>query len=269
MIISKYKFTDAISELWDYTLKHGLKSSPRGMEVTEIFNATISYSPSYPFQEFHNRKYDIEYFKAEMRWKLGASKYDDSIKAYAKMWEEVQNPDGTFNSNYGQFWFGPQAGIWHVVTELIRDQDSRRAVIPMLSAEHLTPYTKDTVCTECITFYIRENTLHMTVHMRSSDQVFGLGTDAPTFATLYWLVHALLGDVYKNLNHGRITITAVNSHIYSRHYSMVRKCLDELDHPTLTPLPYCVDSAEAMQIISSRGRPTDNAPGPLLRFLGL
>ena len=140
------------------------------------------------------------------------------------MWKKVINPDETYNSNYGQYWFGEQHGIWNVVTELIRDQWSRKAVIPMLKASHMSPQTIDTVCTECVGFKIRPGlagklVLNMSVHMRSSDVIFGLGTDIPTFAFLYRLVFGLLMPHYM-IYKGQITVTAMSSHIYDRHFEM-------------------------------------------------
>ena len=230
----------AFLEMFDLTLNHGSTVKPRGEEIKELEDFQFSFSPYYPFMTFRDRKYDINYFRKEMRWKLGASKYDDSIKKAAAMWESVQNPDGTFNSNYGQFWFGEQAGFWTVWTELVRDKDSRRAVIPMLSKEHFTPQTKDTVCTEAVGFRIRDGALNMSIHMRSSDQIFGLGTDLPTFSLLYRLLYAVLKVNYPNLKVGLITVTAMSSHIYKRHYSMVRSIIMAGDdHYEAMPMPWC------------------------------
>ena len=127
----------AYCQLFVNTMANGLELRPRGALIKEIRDAQITLDPRWPFQGFKNRKYNLAYFKAEMRWKLGANKYDDSIKALAKMWESVQNPDKTFNSNYGQYWFGQQMGLMKAVLELIRDKDSRRASIPMLTDAHL------------------------------------------------------------------------------------------------------------------------------------
>ena len=188
-----------------------------------------------------------------MRWKLGASKYDESIKAHAKMWESVQNPDKTFNSNYGVYWFGQQMGLIKAVLELVRDKDSRRASIPMLTDAHLSPETRDTVCTEALTLHIRGNRLHMSSHMRSSDQIFGLGTDVPTFSTLLMMAHGLLKESYPNLQLGKLTLVAASSHIYERHFDMVQNILKEpirdYDH---FELPQCSGTAEALGLIADR-----------------
>lgn len=237
------------------TLLSGDEVCPRGFKIREVRDLQIVVNPEYPFMGFPDRKYDVNYFKKEMLWKLGANRMDDSIKQHAKMWESVQNPDGSFNSNYGHYWFGPQMGMWHVVLELIRDKDSRQAVIPMLSHEHMTPETIDKVCTTAVGFHIRNHELYMTVQMRSSDQVFGLGTDIPTFSFLYRLVYALLLESYPGLYIGTLTITAMSSHIYERHFDMVKRIIEkDVDEYQEIPMPWIGSSAEAMRIIASRGK---------------
>lgn len=240
--------------LWK-TLHQGVTVRPRGLEIKELSDAQISIHPDYPFMMFANRKYPLNYFKEEMKWKLTANPFDESIKAHAKMWESVQNPDGTFNSNYGVYWFGEQRGFWNVVEELTRDKDSRRAIIPMLSKEHMSPQTVDTVCTESIGWRIRNDELITSVHMRSSDQIFGLGTDIPTFSFVTKLLYAILKEVHPGLRLGLVTITAMSSHIYSRHYDMVEAILNE-NEDDFTPiyLPDC-NAIQAIRIISSRGKP--------------
>lgn len=244
-----------LMDLFERTMASDIIIQPRGQLVKELGDAQITLDPRYPFQGFRVRKYDVGYFKEEMRWKLGANRYDDSIKKHAKMWEAVQNPDGTFNSNYGVFWFGEQKGFWTVIEELIRDRDSRRAVIPMLGPQHMTPETVDTVCTEGVGFRIRGDKLYMSVHMRSSDQIFGLGTDIPTFSTLYMLVLGMLQPYYCGLKVGSITITAMSSHIYERHFKMVEAILQGEEPYTSPRLPEAAEPAEVMAIIAHRGKP--------------
>jgi thymidylate synthase len=236
------------------TVSEGKFSSPRGLRIVELEDFAITVRPENPFFGFPKRNYDVEYFKKEMLWKLGANKYDGSIKQHAKMWESVQNPDGTFNSNYGQYWFGEQQGFWNVVQELVRDEDSRRAVIPMLSKEHMTPQTVDTVCTLAVGFRIRDGALHMSAYMRSSDQIFGLGTDIPTFAFLYRLVYTALLNTY-DLRKGDITIVAMSSHIYERHFQMVEDIVQDQSYVEVD-MPWPVNMAEVLFLTATRGKYT-------------
>lgn len=223
----------AYLKMFEETMTYGRLIRPRGHLIRELEDYSITIDAVYPFCGFKARQYNYEYFFKELRWKLTGDKYDESIKQHAKIWAGVQNPDGTFNSNYGQYWFGEQQGIMQVVFELLRDPDSRRAVIPMLSKDHMTASTIDTVCTNCIGFRIRDNQLNCTVHMRSSDQIFGLGTDLPTFAFVQQLVHAMLLDDERFCSResalmlGTLTIHAMSSHIYERHFSMIDRILEE------------------------------------------
>lgn len=252
--------------MFDETMSDGISSAPRGLRIKELQDYQLVIDPTYPFMGFVARGYSLDYFKKEMAWKLGANKYDTSIKAHAKMWESVQNPDGTFNSNYGVYWFGEQFGFQNVLNELIRDKDSRRAVIPMLKSEHMTPETVDTVCTECVGFRIRDNALFMSAHMRSSDQVFGLGTDLPTFSFLYRLMFAMLQSVYPELSVGPMTVTAMSSHIYGRHFKMVTSILEESkDDYVVHQMPWC-DANEATKLIAYRGKRLEEC-GNLGRWL--
>ena len=126
------------------TMTNGVEVTPRNYKCMEVLNQTFIFNPEEPFLDFPGRNYNYDYFKAEMLWKLGADKYDLSICQHAKIWNDCINSDETLNSNYGQFWFANNQWL-NVVMELIRDEHSRRAVIPMLSAEHLVPGTNETV----------------------------------------------------------------------------------------------------------------------------
>ena len=247
-------------------MTYGTTIRPRGLECKEIGDLQIVINPMFPFTTFLHRNYLVDYFKHEMLWKLTANKYDKSIQQYARMWKEIINPDNTYNSNYGQYWFGPSGyNIWDAVSELLRDPESRKAVIPMYNVSHTAPHVVDTVCTEAVGFRVRNNELHMSVHMRSSDAIFGLSTDIPTFACLYRLVLGLLQPNIP-LEDGTITITAMSSHIYSRHYDMVAKILEDPTYDSIE-MPYCT-CAEAMKIIASRGKKEIlETTGPLGRWL--
>lgn len=233
-------------------MNEGIETSPRGYKIRELEDYKFTIDPMYPFMNFKHRNLKIEYFKQEMLWKLTGDPFNRTIMAHAKMWESVQNNDGSFNSNYGQYWFGEQMGLFVAFNELVKDDNSRRAVIPMLRASHIGPQVKDTVCTESVGFRIRNNQLNMSVHMRSSDQIFGLGTDIPTFAFLQRLLHGMLRSVYPELALGSMTIVAMSSHIYERHFEMVNNILKDpsVAPCSLMPIPTV---SEAFKIAASGG----------------
>lgn len=239
-------------EMFRNTMMDGIETKPRGQVIRELEDYKIVIDPMYPFMNFKHRNLKIDYFKKEMLWKLTGDPFNTDIMAHAKMWSSVRNNDGSFNSNYGQYWFGEQMGLFVAFNELVKDVYSRRAVIPMLRASHIGPQVKDTVCTESVGFRIRDGKLNMSVHMRSSDQIFGLGTDIPTFAFLQRLLLGMLRSVYTELELGNMTIVAMSSHIYERHFEMVDAILSEpaILECSIMPIP---STREAFKIAASGG----------------
>lgn len=251
-ITAKYENQNTWVDMFEKALS-APEYKPRSMIIKELLNFTLTVDPLWPFMNFSNRKLNIPYIKKELLWKLSADPHNDSIKQHAKIWQSTQNSDGTFNSNYGQYWFGKQLGLQKAFNELVKDKDSRRAIIPMLNDSHLGPAVTDTVCTESVGFFIRDYKLHMIVHMRSSDQIFGLGTDIPTFAFLHRLMIALVNSLYQSIEFGTLSITAMSSHIYAKHFDMVSKIVEDpsLDLDTMF-MPVC-DYEEALKLITSGG----------------
>lgn len=239
-------------DMFHTTMTSGKTSSPRGEMIREIEDYQITIDPLFPFMNFKHRNLKVDYFKKEMLWKLTGDPFNDEIKKHAKMWESVQNSDGSFNSNYGQYWFGEQAGLLKAFNELARDQFSRRAIIPMLNSSHIGPGVRDTVCTEAVGFRIRDGFLNMSVHMRSSDQIFGLGTDIPTFAFLHRLMLGMANSLYP-LSLGSMTITAMSSHIYGRHFDMVGSIIEDPEMGELIKMPVCYHK-EAFKLAACAGK---------------
>lgn len=219
--MQSYNVYDILKEI----MCHGHKSSPRGLEIIELeyFRGEIAS----PFSNYESRKYPLDYLKAEMQWYLNGDQYDNRIFKHAKMWEKIQQPDGSILSNYGQYWFGWQQGFKWVIDTLTSDPGSRQAYIAMNNHTHAYPGNPDFVCSKGIQFRISDGHLNMHVDMRSSDAVYGLATDLPCFYILWKMVGMTL-----NVPFGRFIFSADSIHIYSRHYDMVNRILK--DGPTAT-----------------------------------
>jgi len=215
------------------TLTYGRTVEVRGSEIKELENRSLTIDPLWPFITFEDRNYNFDYCKKELLWKINGDPFDGRIKKHAKMWSSVQNDNGSFNSNYGAYWFR-NYGIQKAVEQLEYDKYSRRASIPMLASEHVGMDVRDTVCTEAMTFLIRNDRLNCHVHMRSSDQVFGLGTDLPSFSLVQRLVLGLISKKYPEVQMGSLTVVAASSHIYARHFEMADKLATE--NPAVKPM---------------------------------
>lgn len=232
----------------------GTKVNPRGLECREQLNYTLVLDAKNPLTSFKGRKYSLDYAKREMLWMLTGNRYNSAITEFAAMWRNVMAPDEGWNSQYGQYWFGPQAGYKWVVDELKRDSHSRRAVIPMNQPWQLDVDNNDHVCTMNIQFMIRDNQLHMFISMRSCDIVFGLSTDLMTFYLLYNIVYGLLLRSYPQLEFGQIYHTSQSLHVYERHYQMVEQILaDGIDGYEKVELPQIESAYESERLIEMAG----------------
>ncbi|MCA1800768.1 MAG: thymidylate synthase, partial [Actinobacteria bacterium] len=231
-------------------------------------NLSITIDPRYPFMQFDLRTVNMDYIRRELRWYIGADRFDTSIGNYAKIWLDTVNPDGSLNSNYGQYWFGKQQGLITAIMQLWHDKYSRRANIPMIQARHIKADVKDSVCTEAMNLLIRKDKLHLVVHMRSSDQVFGLGNDLPTFSFVQHLALAILRQQYPELEIGYLTVTAASSHIYDRHYD---KTMSIARNPSKFDLESIkmpeVTADEAYYICQARTKHLDPSMGPMSKWL--
>lgn len=218
-------------DIYKDLLHRGHKVSPRGEEVIEIENASYIFTPFQRFINFECRKLSVPYIKKEFLWYLKGDRFDNSICKYASFWKTIQNKDGSFNSNYGQYIFGIENQFDIVLNILKKDKDSRRASIIILKPEHINSDTKDVCCTYAINFRIREDILNMTVHMRSNDAIFGLGNDLPCFSFIFEMMYNTLKEFYPSLEQGLYYHNVDSFHVYARHYEMLEKIAnkDELE----------------------------------------
>jgi thymidylate synthase len=208
----QYDVLDIITEIFLY----GKESKPRGKLIREIeyFQGEVTN----PWSNYEGRNFNLDYVKREFQWYLNADPYDTRICKYAKIWNKIVQDDGRIYSNYGQYWF--TYGIDWVAQTLTDDPNSRQAIIPMLSKEHLFTGNKDVVCSVGPQFRIVDGKLNMHVKFRSSDAIFGLGTDLPTY---WWLWE--MAAVRLNADKGIFVFSADSLHIYDYHFGMAEQII--------------------------------------------
>jgi thymidylate synthase len=213
---------------------HGKFVSPRGQKTLEIENALTVFEPYERFANFPSRKLNLNYIKDEILWYLRGDLYDLSICDKAKIWKDCVT-DGKLNSNYGHAIF-KQKQLDYVVECLKKDPDSRRAVIVILAQSHLYLENKDVPCTISLNFRLRDSKLSCTVHMRSSDAIFGYSNDVPFFSFIQECVLVYLNArLEKELELGSLTIFSESLHIYERHFEMLEKLVHEYVEPVNCP----------------------------------
>ena len=170
---------------------------------------------------------NFEYIDHELDWYNDMSTNINDIygpnKAPPKAWQMSANEKGEINSNYGLLIFSEKYHdqFANALEELSKNPDSRRACMvynrPSIWNEYNEDGKNDFICTNAVTYYIRDNRLHCVVQMRSNDVVFGYKND---FA---WQQH-VLAEVADELNRdaGSIYWQVQNLHVYVRHFDLVR-----------------------------------------------
>lgn len=212
-------FLDIIHQIEDYKLE----SNPREMKVKEALMASFDIDPHQPIADFIDRPFNFKYFAGELAWYLKRDKNIDFINHFSKFWNNITN-EGTneVNSNYGSLVLNNQQIGW-VVNSLIKDKDSRQAIMFFNNPEFQVEGNKDFVCTLYANFFIRNNTLFMKVQMRSNDIFFGLTFDAPFFSFLHQSIYKILLKTYPDLKLGYYFHHVDNIHFYERHFNLVNQ----------------------------------------------
>lgn len=222
------RFLFILDMLW----QKGSIVRPRGLVCKELANFQYYLNPRERFMCFDQRKLKLDYVKQEFLWYVRGIREDLSIATMAKMWQDIINPDGTINSNYGYYLFNPActgtgiSNFERIAQCLEKDPDSRRAAVMILGNHHLNSETKDYPCTAYINFLVRKNWLNMYVRMRSQDAIFGMGNDAPCFSFVHELMYARLKKQFPMMKLGRYWHLADSFHVYERHFDMVQDILE-------------------------------------------
>lgn len=195
----------------------------RGLKVKEVFNYFFTLDPYDRFFNLKGRGLNIEYIKTEFKWYLNANRFDNSIIKHAAIWKMIQNKDGSFNSNYGQY---VSPNFKRCANSLLKDKYTRQALIYLGNNDNLNTISKDYICTQYMSFNIRDNKLNMIVSMRSNDIIFGMTNDVAFFSFYHEMLYIYLKDYYEDLELGEYTHIANNLHVYERHFKKLDKILD-------------------------------------------
>lgn len=209
----------AFNELANQATQGFTAGSRDGAVVGEIINAAFYVEdPTRNIVSSPLRNMPMRYAVGELAWYLSGSNKVSDISRFAKKWAEISDDGVTNNSAYGyrimsKFGFDQ----WEHVKELLkRDPSSRQAVIHIKDADNKP--TKDTPCTVYLQFFIRDNKLHLSVHMRSNDIWMGVPYDMFSFCFLQMKMAMELG-----VEVGSYTHYAGSLHMYKRDYDAAVK----------------------------------------------
>lgn len=168
-----------------------------------------------------------EYVEKELKWYESESTNINDIygsdREPPQAWQYSANDHGEINSNYGHLIYSEKYNrqFENVIIELHKNPDSRRASMvyqrPSIWHEYNDNGKNDFICTNAVTYYIRNDVVNCVVQMRSNDVVFGYKND---FAWQQFV----LNEVAEELNReaGDIIWQAQNLHVYERHFDLVK-----------------------------------------------
>tara|TARA_B100000941_G_scaffold141335_1_gene100143 strand:- start:274 stop:936 length:663 start_codon:yes stop_codon:yes gene_type:complete len=168
-----------------------------------------------------------EYIEYEIMWYQEQSTNINDIyrgtREPPKAWQMSANQYGEINSNYGHLIFSEKFYNQYdfVCKELYNNPDSRRASMiytrPSIWHEYNENGKNDFICTNSVTYYIRDERLHCVVQMRSNDVIFGYRND---YAWQEWVLTELASEL--GYETGDIHWQVQNLHVYERHFDLVK-----------------------------------------------
>jgi thymidylate synthase len=212
MYIKSKTAQEAFENLYDYIMSNGEDCSNG---TKQIFNTHIEIeNPKDNIISTVWRKWNLDYANYEWDWYLSGNPNAEEISKRAKIWQSMMDQEGNVNSNYGYQW-NRNNQLSKVIDLLKKDSTTRKASISLYDGKEIDLYSKDTVCTYAINFYINSGKLNMQVMMRSNDLVYGFCNDQFCFSKLQILVAEKL-----NLPVGIYTHFVCNMHIYERHFNL-------------------------------------------------
>jgi thymidylate synthase len=178
-----------------------------------------------------------DYIDAEIDWYKSQSTNINDIYRDRKpplAWQYTANMHGEINSNYGHLIYSNK---YHnqqtkAVYDLYRNPDSRRAMMvynrPSIWVEYRENGKNDFICTNAVTYYIRDGKLHCVVQMRSNDVVYGYKND---YAWQKFVLDEMVdrynlicgkNDLGRHVEPGDIFWQVQNLHVYEKHFNLVK-----------------------------------------------
>lgn len=188
-----------------------------GVKTIELVGASFEADEDYIFGEPNH-----EYIQKELSWYESMSLNVYDMEDPPEIWKRVADENGFINSNYG--WVAWSVENYrqyeNVLKELRQNPDSRRGVMiynrPSMWIDYNKDGRSDFMCTNAVTYHIRDDRLHCTVQMRSNDAWAGYRND------LSWQRHVLeklATDL--DVGVGSITWQVGSLHVYEKQFWMV------------------------------------------------
>ena len=159
----------------------------------------VNYTLLNPLNRVHRLREQVSrrYFCRELlAYFKGSLNVNEGLSQASSVWKSLADDDCMISSNYGYYIFHQQVPEnknktqyqW-VISNLIKNLDSRKALININQPGHKKIDTKDYPCTIALQFFVRSHHLCCAVSSRSTDIYTGLPYDMGFFAFVTELVY--------------------------------------------------------------------------------
>lgn len=243
--------SDNFSELYQLGMEELLErcmysTSPRGQKINEninsIFVLTDPTSNLFSCPDDRSVTHQTGYLKRELTLYLAATNSAELFTKASAFWDKIKNSDNTINSAYGNLIFNPSLSDgrsqWEWAKDsLIKDMDSRQAIVRFNNTIHQTSDVKDFPCTLVGIFHIRNNALQLTINMRSNDIRKGFQYDLPFFTLMQYLMYLELKPYYPDLTLGSYVHIANSFHLYESDFEYAKTIVNTQVIPKSMPMP--------------------------------
>ncbi len=216
-----------VDYLWRTAMRHVLSAgdviAPRGQHCREVRGATLELLyPDHNLLISRKRHLNYHFGVAEWLWMLHGLNDVKTISAYNSKIGAYSDDGETFYGAYGP---SLVRDLPRVVELLLRDPDSRQAIVQTWKTDALSYKTKDVPCTVTWHFMLRKRELELQVFMRSNDLWLGFPYDVFNFTQIQRWVAAQL-----NVAPGRYRHTVGSLHIYERDIPAIEDLLRHVLH---------------------------------------
>lgn len=170
---------------------------------------------------------NIEYINKEIMWYNSKSRNVYDMHNPPQIWKDIADKNGNINSNYGWCIYSDDnyQQYFNVLETLRKNPNSRQGCMiynrPSMHQDSCKNGMKDFMCTNAVTYFIRNNRVHCIVQMRSNDIVYGYKND---FAWQEYVLTKLAKDL--NLPIGNIHWQVASLHMYPRHFKLLDSYTD-------------------------------------------